>query len=323
MTNYARKLERQTVVVTGGAGFLGSHLCERLVERHDVICVDNYYTGTRRNIAHLLDDPSFELIRHDVTFPLYLEASEIFNFACPASPVHYQYDPVQTTKTCVHGAINMLGLAKRTGAKILQASTSEVYGDPKVSPQPESYRGEVNPIGPRACYDEGKRCAETLFSDYQRQHGLRIKIARIFNTYGPRMQLNDGRVVSNFIVQALTNEPISIYGDGEQTRSFCYVDDLADGIIRLMASDDSIIGPTNLGNPVETTIAELAQVILRLTGSKSEIVRLPLPIDDPMRRCPDISKASRELDWRPKVSLEQGLIKTIEYFDKVLSTESH
>ncbi|MCF8475396.1 MAG: SDR family oxidoreductase [Pseudolabrys sp.] len=323
MTNYARKLERQTVVVTGGAGFLGSHLCERLVERHDVICVDNYYTGTRRNIAHLLDDPSFELIRHDVTFPLYLEASEIFNFACPASPVHYQYDPVQTTKTCVHGAINMLGLAKRTGAKILQASTSEVYGDPKVSPQPESYRGEVNPIGPRACYDEGKRCAETLFSDYQRQHGLRIKIARIFNTYGPRMQLNDGRVVSNFIVQALTNEPISIYGDGEQTRSFCYVDDLADGIIRLMASDDSIIGPTNLGNPVETTIAELAQMILRLTGSKSEIVRLPLPIDDPMRRCPDISKASRELDWRPKVSLEQGLIKTIEYFDKVLSTESH
>ena len=306
---------RKRILVTGGAGFLGSHLCERLLAQgHDVLCVDNFFTGTKDNVAHLLPNPHFELLRHDVTFPLYLEVDEIYNLACPASPIHYQHDPVQTTKTSVHGAINMLGLAKRVKAKILQASTSEVYGDPKVHPQSEAYWGHVNPIGLRSCYDEGKRCAETLFFDYRRQHNLRIKVARIFNTYGPRMHPNDGRVVSNFIVQALKNEPITIYGDGKQTRSFCYVDDLIGGLIRLMGTPDDFTGPVNLGNPSEFTIFELAQRVVALTGSKSEIVNKPLPSDDPIQRCPDIALAQRQLSWSPIVNLEQGLRKTIDYF---------
>ncbi|MBL8701539.1 MAG: SDR family oxidoreductase [Alphaproteobacteria bacterium] len=307
------------ILVTGGAGFLGSHLCERLLEQgNEVLCVDNYFTGRRQNVAHLLDHPLFELMRHDVTFPLYVEVDEIYNLACPASPIHYQFDPVQTTKTSVHGAINMLGLAKRVRAKIFQASTSEVYGDPEIHPQPESYRGNVNPIGPRACYDEGKRCAETLFFDYHRQHKLRIKVARIFNTYGPRMHPNDGRVVSNFIVQALQNQPITIYGDGQQTRSFCYRDDLIEGFIRLMATSDDITGPMNLGNPGEFTIRELAEMVIKLTGSRSKLVRKPLPADDPMQRKPDIAFAKRTLGWQPKVQLEEGLKKTIAYFEQLL-----
>ncbi|AVM75723.1 UDP-glucuronic acid decarboxylase family protein [Magnetospirillum gryphiswaldense] len=309
------KYARKRVLVTGGAGFLGSHLCERLLaDGHDVLCVDNFYTGSKDNIAHLIGNPYFELIRHDVTFPLYLEVDEIFNLACPASPVHYQRDPVQTTKTSVHGAINMLGLAKRINAKIFQASTSEVYGDPEVHPQTEDYRGSVNPIGPRACYDEGKRCAETLFFDYHRQHGLRIKVARIFNTYGPRMHPDDGRVVSNFIVQALEGRPITLYGDGSQTRSFCFVDDLIEGFIRLMNSADDITGPINLGNPQEMTIRELAEAVIKLTGAKSELVIKPLPADDPLQRQPNIAKAREKLGWEPKVALEDGLHRTIDYF---------
>jgi UDP-glucuronate decarboxylase len=308
-------MQRRRILVTGGAGFLGSHLCERLVARgDDVLCVDNFYTGTKDNIVHLLGNPRFELIRHDVTFPLYVEVDEIYNLACPASPIHYQYDPVQTTKTSVHGAINMLGLAKRTGAKILQASTSEVYGDPTVHPQPEDYRGNVNPIGPRACYDEGKRCAETLFFDYYRQHQVRIRVARIFNTYGPRMHPSDGRVVSNFIVQALAGQPITLYGDGRQTRSFCYVDDLVEGLIRLMDADDAVTGPVNLGNPGEFTIRELAEKVLAMTGSASSIEHRPLPEDDPLQRRPDIGKAERLLAWTPGVPLDQGLARTIDYF---------
>jgi len=308
-------MQRRRILVTGGAGFLGSHLCERLVARgDDVLCVDNFYTGTKDNIAHLLGTPRFELIRHDVTFPLYVEVDEIYNLACPASPIHYQHDPVQTTKTSVHGAINMLGLAKRTGAKILQASTSEIYGDPTVHPQTEDYRGNVNPIGPRACYDEGKRCAETLFFDYYRQHDLRIRVARIFNTYGPRMHPNDGRVVSNFIVQALAGQPITLYGDGRQTRSFCYVDDLVEGLIRLMDAEDEVTGPVNLGNPGEFTIRQLADKVLAMTGSSSSIVQRPLPEDDPLQRQPDIGLAERLLGWRPRVLLDQGLAHTIEYF---------
>jgi UDP-glucuronate decarboxylase len=307
------------ILVTGGAGFLGSHLCDKLISLgHEVLCVDNYFTGTRNNIGHLLDHPRFELMRHDVTFPLYVETDEIYNLACPASPVHYQHDPVQTTKTSVHGAINMLGLAKRLGAKIFQASTSEVYGDPTVHPQTEDYRGHVNPIGPRACYDEGKRCAETLFFDYYRQHELRIRVARIFNTYGPRMHINDGRVVSNFIVQALKNEPITIYGDGSQTRAFCYVDDLIEGCIRLMQAPNEVTGPVNLGNPVEMSIRELATRVIELTGSRSQILTKPLPVDDPLQRCPDISLARKLLDWEPKVPLEQGLARCIAYFDDLL-----
>ncbi len=307
------------VLITGGAGFLGSHLCDRLVNRgDDVICLDNFFTGDKRNIAHLLDRSNFELMRHDVTFSLYVEVDEIYNLACPASPIHYQHDPVQTTKTSVHGAINMLGLAKRTGAKILQASTSEVYGDPEVHPQPEAYWGRVNPIGIRSCYDEGKRCAETLFFDYHRQHGLRIKVARIFNTYGPRMHPEDGRVVSNFIVQALRGEPITIYGEGTQTRSFCYVDDLVDGLIRLMDSSDEVTGPINLGNPGEFTIAELAQIILEAVGSSAQIVHRPLPQDDPTQRRPDISTAKDVLGWSPTVDLTAGLSKTIDYFRELL-----
>ena len=306
----------KSILVTGGAGFLGSHLCEKLLElAYEVVCVDNFFTGTKNNIVHLLDNPRFELMRHDITFPLYLEVDEIYNLACPASPVHYQFDPVQTTKTSVHGAINMLGLAKRIKAKIFQASTSEVYGDPKVHPQQEAYWGHVNPIGPRACYDEGKRCAETLFFDYYRQHNLLIKVARIFNTYGPNMHPNDGRVVSNFIVQALKNEPITIYGDGSQTRSFCYVDDLIKGFIALMDSSDKITGPLNLGNPNEFTILELAQKIIDLTGSSSQIVSKPLPADDPKQRQPDISLAKENLNWQPQVQLEDGLKSTIAYFD--------
>ena len=306
---------RKRVLVTGGEGFIGSHLCERLLEAGaDVLCVDNLYTGTRDNVSHLLTNPHFELQRHDVTFPLYVEIDEIYNLACPASPIHYQRDPVQTTKTSVHGAINMLGLAKRTKAKILQASTSEVYGDPNVHPQDEGYWGHVNPIGHRACYDEGKRCAETLFFDYRRQHRMPVKVARIFNTYGPRMHPNDGRVVSNFIIQALRNEPITIYGDGKQTRSFCYVDDLVDGLITLMDTEDSFTGPVNLGNPNECPIIELAQKIIALTGSKSKIVYRDLPKDDPIRRCPDISMAKRALNWFPKVELEDGLEQTIAWF---------
>ncbi len=310
------KYDRKRVLVTGGAGFLGSHLCERLLaEGCDVLCVDNFFTGTKANIAHLLDNPYFEMMRHDVTFPLYVEVDEIFNLACPASPIHYQRDPVQTTKTSVHGAINMLGLAKRVGAKIFQSSTSEVYGDPDVHPQPESYRGNVNPIGPRACYDEGKRCAETLFFDYWRQHSLRIKVARIFNTYGPRMHPDDGRVVSNFIMQALQGHPITLYGDGSQTRSFCYVDDLIEGFIRLMNSPDDVTGPINLGNPREMTIRQLAELVVEMTGAKSEIVYKPLPADDPLQRKPDITQAKAVLNnWEPKVALEQGLEKTIAYF---------
>jgi len=307
------------ILVTGGAGFLGSHLCDRLIAAgHEVICVDNCYTGTKTNISRLLDNPMFEFIRHDVTFPLYVEVDEIYNLACPASPVHYQFDPVQTTKTSVHGAINMLGLAKRVKAKILQASTSEVYGDPTVHPQTEAYWGNVNPIGPRSCYDEGKRCAETLFFDYFRQLHLRIKVARIFNTYGPRMHPNDGRVVSNFIVQALRNQPITVFGDGSQTRSFCYVDDLIDGMWRLMNSPDEITGPVNLGNPREFTVRELAETIIRLTGSSSSLVFKPLPQDDPRQRQPDISLARRQLAWEPKIPLEQGLTQTIEYFSAML-----
>jgi UDP-glucuronate decarboxylase len=313
---------RKRILVTGGAGFLGSHLCERLLgQGHEVLCVDNYFTGTKANIAHLLDNPFFEMMRHDVTFSLYVEVDEIYNLACPASPIHYQFDPVQTTKTSVHGAINMLGLAKRVRAKIFQASTSEVYGDPDVHPQPESYRGNVNPIGPRACYDEGKRCAETLFFDYHRQHKLRIKVARIFNTYGPRMHPNDGRVVSNFIVQALKGQPITIYGKGTQTRSFCYVDDLVEGFIRLMRTPDSFTGPLNLGNPGEFTIRELAEKVIDLTGSGSKLVFKPLPVDDPVQRQPDIRLAKKVLKWQPKVPLVMGLERTIAYFDKLLSAD--
>jgi UDP-glucuronate decarboxylase len=307
------------VLVTGGAGFLGSHLCERLIgQGHNVLCVDNYFTGRKENLAHLLDDPRFEAMRHDVTHPLYVEVDEIYNLACPASPVHYQFDPVQTMKTSVLGAINMLGLAKRVKAKILQASTSEVYGDPIVHPQQESYRGNVNPIGPRACYDEGKRCAETLFFDYYRQHNLHIRVVRIFNTYGPRMHPNDGRVVSNFIVQALKGEPITLYGDGSQTRAFCYVDDLVEGFLRMMDAPDDITGPMNLGNPVEMSVAELAELVVDLIGSRSRIVRRPLPIDDPIQRCPDISQASALLDWKPRTALRPGLQRTIAYFDRLL-----
>lgn len=307
--------QARRVLVTGGAGFLGSHLCARLLERGDeVLCVDNFYTGTRQNVEPLLGHPRFELVRHDVCFPLYVEVDEIYNLACPASPVHYQHDPVQTTKTSVHGAINMLGLAKRTGAKILQASTSEVYGDPEQHPQREDYWGHVNPIGTRSCYDEGKRCAETLFVDYHRQHRLRIKIARIFNTYGPRMHPNDGRVVSNFIVQALRGETLTLYGDGQQTRSFCYVSDLIDGLMRLMDSEDTETGPINLGNPVECTMLALAEEVCRLTGTRSAIVHHPLPADDPVRRRPDITRAIERLGWTPAVTLEEGLLPTIAYF---------
>jgi len=307
------------VLVTGGAGFLGSHLCDRLLaDGHEVVCVDNFFTGSKENVQHLRDEPRFEVIRHDVTFPLYLEVDEILNLACPASPIHYQTDPVQTTKTSVHGAINVLGLAKRLGCKIFQASTSEVYGDPQVHPQTEDYWGHVNPVGIRSCYDEGKRCAETLFFDYHRQVGLRIKVARIFNTYGPRMHPNDGRVVSNFIVQALCGDPITIYGDGEQTRSFCYVDDLIEGIVRLMGTPDSVTGPINLGNPGEFTVGELARQVLELTGSKSELRHLPLPQDDPVRRQPDIALARKALDWEPRTPLSEGLPRTIAYFDAFL-----
>jgi UDP-glucuronate decarboxylase len=308
------------ILVTGGAGFLGSHLCERLLARgDDVLCVDNYFTGRKDNIAHVLHEPHFEAMRHDITFPLYVEVDEIYNLACPASPIHYQFDPVQTTKTSVIGAINMLGLAKRVKAKILQASTSEVYGDPTLHPQQESYRGNVNPIGPRACYDEGKRCAETLFFDYHRQHNVRIRVVRIFNTYGPRMHPNDGRVVSNFIVQALKNEPITLYGDGSQTRAFCYVDDLIAGFLRLMDAPDTVTGPINLGNPVETSVAELAQLIIDLTGSRSQITHKPLPVDDPIQRCPDISQAKKVLKWEPRTPLKPGLERTIAYFEKLLT----
>ncbi len=306
---------RKRILITGGAGFVGSHLCERLlVEGHDILCVDNFYTGTRDNVAHLLGNSRFELLRHDITFPLYVEVDEIYNLACPASPVHYQNDPVQTTKTSVHGSINMLDLAKRVGAKILLASTSEVYGDPEVHPQKEDYWGRVNPIGPRACYDEGKRCAETLFFDYHRQMGLRIKVARIFNTYGPRMHPNDGRVVSNFIMQALDGQPITIYGDGRQTRSFCYVDDLVEGLVCLMNSDDGFTGPVNLGNPVEFTMLDLAQSILRQVSMGSELAFHPLPQDDPRQRCPDITLAGQALDWRPYTCLDDGLMRTVDYF---------
>ena len=307
------------VLITGGAGFLGSHLSERLIaEGNEVICVDNFYTGTKENILNLLGNPYFEVLRHDVTFPLFVEVDEIYNLACPASPVHYQFDPVQTTKTSVHGAINMLGLAKRTHAKIFQASTSEVYGDPTVHPQTEDYRGNVNPIGPRACYDEGKRCAETLFFDYWRQHKTRIRVARIFNTYGPRMHPDDGRVVSNFIVQCLRGEDITIYGEGQQTRSFCYCEDTIDGFIRLMAQDDSVTGPINLGNPHEMTIRELAERIIAMTGAKSKLVFRPLPQDDPLQRQPNITKAREILGWEPKVPIEAGLAKTIAYFESQL-----
>jgi UDP-glucuronate decarboxylase len=313
-------ISRKRVLVTGGAGFLGSHLCERLVrDGHDVLCVDNFFTGQKDNIAHLLSNPHFEMLRHDVTFPLYLELDEIYNLACPASPIHYQFDPVQTTKTSVVGAINMLGLAKRTKSKIFQASTSEVYGDPTVHPQTEDYRGNVNPLGPRACYDEGKRCAETLFFDYNRQHKLRIKVARIFNTYGPRMHPNDGRVVSNFIVQALKGEDITVYGDGLQTRAFCYVEDLIDGVVRMMASPDDVTGPINLGNPHEIPVRELAERVIDLIGARSQIVHRPLPQDDPLQRCPDIARAQQMLGWRPRVGLDEGLRETITYFDRMLN----
>jgi UDP-glucuronate decarboxylase len=313
-------LTRKRILVTGGAGFLGSHLCERLLrDGHDVLCVDNYFTGRKDNIIHLIDHPHFEVMRHDVTFPLYVEVDEIFNLACPASPVHYQFDPVQTTKTSVIGAINMLGLAKRVGAKIMQASTSEVYGDPTVHPQTEEYRGNVNPLGPRACYDEGKRCAETLFFDYYRQHKTAIKVARIFNTYGPRMHPNDGRVVSNFIVQALRGEDITLYGDGMQTRAFCYVDDLIEGFIRLMATGPEITGPINIGNPHEIPVRELAERVIALTGSPSKIVHRPLPQDDPLQRCPDISMARSVLGWEPKVGLDTGLARAAAYFRQLLT----
>jgi UDP-glucuronate decarboxylase len=311
------------VLVTGGAGFLGSHLCERLLrEGASVICIDNYFTGTRRNIDSIIDHHGFELIRHDVTFPLYVEVDQIYNLACPASPIHYQHDPVQTTKTSVHGAINMLGLAKRLRAKILQASTSEVYGDPNVHPQREDYWGHVNPIGPRSCYDEGKRCAETLFFDYWRQHKLLIKVARIFNTYGPRMHPNDGRVVSNFIVQALLGRDITVFGDGLQTRSFCYVDDLIDGLVRLMNTSDDVIGPINIGNPTEFTMLELASQVIELTGSRSKVVHRPRPQDDPRQRRPDISKAHDLLGWAPKLALKDGLVKTIAYFEELLRDQT-
>jgi UDP-glucuronate decarboxylase len=314
----------QRILVTGGAGFLGSHLCDRLLEQgHDVLCVDNFFTGAKRNVEHLLDHPRFELMRHDITFPLYVEVDQIFNLACPASPVHYQHDPVQTTKTSVHGAINMLGLAKRVRAKILQASTSEVYGDPEVHPQVEGYWGRVNPIGIRSCYDEGKRCAETLFFDYHRQHKLRIKVVRIFNTYGPRMHMNDGRVVSNFIVQALKGQDITLYGDGQQTRSFCYVDDLIDAMVRMMDTGDEMPGPINIGNPGEFSMLELANKVIELTGSKSQLVRMPLPADDPKQRQPDISLAQEELGgWTPRTALDDGLKKTIAYFDQLLSAST-
>ena len=315
-------LTERRALVTGGAGFIGSHLCDRLLERGDeVLCVDNFYTGTRHNVHHLLRNPRFELMRHDVCFPLYIEVDEIFNLACPASPIHYQFDPVQTTKVSVHGSINMLGLAKRVKAKVLQASTSEVYGDPTVHPQKEDYWGNVNPIGLRSCYDEGKRCAETLFFDYRRQHRLPIKVARIFNTYGPGMHPNDGRVVSNFIIQALRNEDITVYGEGNQTRSFCYVDDLVDGLIRLMGTPDDVTGPVNLGNPNEFTIRQLAESVIGLTGSSSKIVYRPLPEDDPKQRCPDISLAKKLLAWEPRVQLQDGLMKTIEYFDQLLRSD--
>src|SRR5437870_2449551 len=307
------------VLVTGGAGFLGSHLCERLVARgDDVLCVDNYFTGRKDNVAALLGGPHYVAMRHDITHPLFVEVDEIYNLACPASPIHYQLDPVQTTKTSVIGAINMLGLAKRLKAKIFQASTSEVYGDPTLHPQPETYRGNVNSIGPRACYDEGKRCAETLFFDYHRQHNLRIKVVRIFNTYGPRMHPNDGRVVSNFIVQALQHEPITLYGDGSQTRAFCYVDDMIEGFVRMMDTGDDVTGPINLGNPVETSVAELAHLIIDLTGSRSKIVHRPLPVDDPIQRCPDIAQAKAILEWQPRTPLRPGLARTIDYFDRLL-----
>jgi len=312
---------RKRVLVTGGAGFLGSHLCERLLAQGcDVLCVDNFFTGTRHNVEHLLPNPAFELLRHDITFPLYVEVDEIYNLACPASPVHYQFDPVQTTKTSVMGAINMLGLAKRTKAQILQASTSEVYGSPDVHPQPEAYWGNVNPIGLRSCYDEGKRCAETLFFDYHRQHALQIRVARIFNTYGPRMHPRDGRVVSNFIVQALRGEPITLYGDGLQTRSFCYVDDLIDGLVRMMNNPSGFAGPVNIGNPVELTMRELAQTVIRLSGSDSQLIFAPLPSDDPRQRQPDIALARERLGWEPTVTLEAGLERTLAYFRRVLET---
>jgi UDP-glucuronate decarboxylase len=314
---------RKRILVTGGAGFLGSHLCERLLrEGNDVLCVDNYFTGRKDNIAHMLGNPHFEAMRHDICFPLYVEVDEIYNLACPASPIHYQFDPVQTTKTSVLGAINMLGLAKRVRAKIFQSSTSEVYGDPTMHPQREEYRGNVNPIGPRACYDEGKRAAETLFFDYHRQHKLRIRVVRIFNTFGPRMHPNDGRVVSNFIVQALKGENLTIYGNGEQTRAFCYVDDLVEGIVRAMKTADAFIGPVNLGNPVEMPIRDLAELIVDLTGSKSRIEYLPLPKDDPKQRCPDIALAQEKLGWRPRVALKDGLGKTIAYFDELLRSQT-
>jgi UDP-glucuronate decarboxylase len=313
------RMESRRILVTGGAGFLGSHLCERLLAAgHEVLCVDNFFTGQRRNVHHLLDHNNFELLRHDITFPLFVEVDEIYNLACPASPIHYQFDPVQTTKTSVIGAINMLGLAKRLKVKVFQASTSEVYGDPSVHPQPESYWGNVNPLGPRACYDEGKRCAETLFFDYHRQHRLKIKVVRIFNTYGPRMHARDGRVVSNFIVQALKGEPITIYGEGQQTRSFCYVDDLIGGFTALMDSPDDIVGPINIGNPNEFTIRQLAEQVIDLTGSSSKLVFEPLPADDPKQRRPDISAAERLLGWGPTIQLREGLLRTIAYFDELL-----
>jgi UDP-glucuronate decarboxylase len=314
--------DRKDILVTGGVGFLGSHLCERLLaEGHNVVCVDNFFTGRKANVEHLLDNPHFELIRHDVTFPLFVEVDAIYNLACPASPVHYQCDPVQTTKTSVHGAINMLGLAKRLKCRIFQASTSEVYGDPNVHPQTEGYWGHVNPIGPRSCYDEGKRCAETLFFDYWRQTQLRIKVARIFNTYGPRMHPNDGRVVSNFIIQALLGRDITIYGDGRQTRSFCYVDDLVDGLVRLMNTGDDVTGPINIGNPAEFSIRELAEIVITITGSRSKIVTRPLPADDPRQRQPDISKARQTLGWTPRTALKEGLVRTIAYFEDLLKEE--
>jgi UDP-glucuronate decarboxylase len=322
-SGYGSRLRRRRVLVTGGAGFIGSHLCERLLARgDDVLCVDNYYTGARDNVTHLADHPQFEFLRHDVTFPLYVEVDEIYNLACPASPVHYQWDPVQTTKTSVHGAINMLGLAKRTKAKILQASTSEVYGDPQVHPQPEDYWGHVNPIGPRSCYDEGKRAAETLFFDYHRQHGLQIKVARIFNTYGPRMHPNDGRVVSTFVVQALRGEPLTVFGDGTQTRSFCYVDDLVEGLVGLMDSPDEVTGPINLGNPAEFSMLQLAELVIEMTGSSSEIEFRELPSDDPRQRQPDITRARRTLGWEPTVPLAEGLAPTVAYFATLLEQSS-
>lgn len=314
---------RKVILVTGGGGFVGSHLCERLLnDGHEVICLDNFFTGNKRNIYHLLDNPCFELLRHDVTFPIYLEVDEIFNLACPASPIHYQFDPVQTTKTSVHGAINMLGLAKRVRAKILQASTSEIYGDPEVHPQPEDYWGNVNPIGPRSCYDEGKRCAETLFFDYHKEHGLPVKVVRIFNTYGPRMHPDDGRVVSNFILQALRGDDITVYGDGTQTRSFGYVDDLVEGLLKMMGTSTEITGPINLGNPVEFTIRELAELVIELTDSSSRIVTRPLPKDDPKRRRPDITRARQTLGWEPVTALREGLQKTVTYFQRLMHDET-